>query len=236
MHCLSAVLVAFILACPALGQERGTKKPEVSLKLRFLAWPHPQTKPTKPQDSPKGEEPTEVRFLSTIHYPEGNSSIAVNLLPGKSTRALSYSGESTASFYRNAKLQGKRAFSVKLEPHWKETLLLLYPKTSAQSSFDVFPIVRPTKASPPKGIATNLTRKALSLVVDGKALRLSPWKPAEFRYSLRGKEHVRLEVRISETGNTKTVVSVKKFFGRDQSPIILLRKNRTGSRILLTAL
>jgi hypothetical protein len=77
---------------------------------------------------------------------------------------------------------------------------------------------------PSIGIAVNLTGNPLSLLVDGRRQRLSSWKPTPFRFSLRNKDHIRFGVNALDSGTTKQLLSVKKFFDRDDNPILLLRR------------
>ena len=232
---LLAILAFGALVGVSFGKEDSDKPPEVTVNLRFLAWSHPKSQIVQPPTSPKNAEPTEVRFLSTIHYLEGNTTRTLRLLPGKPSPAVAYAGDSKLTFFRNQNLEGSPAFSISLAHRWKEVLLLLYPKTSAGKTFNVFPIVRP-HAIPGKGIAANLTRKTLYLSVDGRHLRLVPFKPADFRFSLRRKEYIRLEVKVQDSGTTKPILSVKKFLERDESPILLLRSEGSRSKLLLTVL
>lgn len=241
---LLVVVACGTLVVVGFGEGDRDKPPEVTTNLRFLAWSYPrnQTTPT----SPKNGEPTEVRFLSTVHYREGNATRVLRLLPNKPTRSVSYAGDSRLSFFHNQNLEGSPAFSISLERRWKEILLLLYPKTSSEKTFNVFPIVRP-HAIPGQGIVANLTKKTLYLSVDGRRLRLRPWlnplqaplQTANFRFSAGGfgeKEHVHLEVEILDSGTIKPVFSVKKFFERAESPILLLHNKFGRSKFLLTAL
>ena len=230
-----AVVAFGALAGIGFGKEDSEKPPEVTVNLRFLAWSHPKSQVVQPPTSPKNGEPTEVRFLSTIHYLEGNATRTLRLLPGKPSPSVSYAGDSKLTFFRNQNLEGSPAFSIALERPWKDVLLLLYPKTSAGKTFNVFPIVRP-HAIPGKGIAANLTGRTLYLSVDGRRLRLVPLQPADFRFSLRRKEYIRLEVEVLDSGTSKPVLSVKKFLERDESPILLLRSEPGRSKLLLTAL
>ena len=248
------LLLRFLLAVVACGTLVGVgfgegdrdKPPEVMTNLRFLAWSYPKNQITPASTSPKNGELTEVRFLSIVHYHEGNATRTLRLLPNKPSPSVSYAGDSKLSFFHNQNFEGSPAFSISLEHRWKEVLLLLYPKTSSEKTFNVFPIVRP-HAIPGQGIAANLTKKTLYLSVDGRRLRLRPWfnplqnplQTANFRFSAGGfgeKEHVRLKVEILDSGTIKPIFSVKKFFERDESPILLLHNKFGRSKFLLTAL
>jgi len=235
LRSISAVLALGIVASAVFGEEEREPSPEVRVNLRFLAWSHPKSKITPLKTPLEKANPTQVRFLSTVHYREGNSTKTLRLLPGKPTRSISYIGDSRLAFYRNNRLEGSPVFRISIERQWNDALVLLYPKTSAESSFNVFPIFRP-RTVPGQGLATNLTGKPLYLSVDGRRLKLLPWQPASFRFSMRRKEHVRLEVQVLEKGTPKTVISLKKFLDKDDNPILLLRNDPVRNRLLLTTL
>jgi len=223
IRCLFAVIACTTSASIVFGEGNRDKPPEVIIQFRLLVWSHPKSRTQPVATSPKTGEPTEVRFNSTFYYREGNATKKLNLLPGKPSPSISYSGDAKLAFFSNQKLLSPAAFSISFDPRWKEVLLLLYPKTSAEKAFNCLPVFRPI-GQPGIGIAVNLTRNPLSLLVDGRRQRLSSWKPTQFRFSLRNKDHIRFGVNAIDSGRTKPLLSVKKFFDRDDNPILLLRR------------
>ena len=217
------VIACTILASSAFGAGDADKPPEVALNFRLLVWAHPKSQSSSVTNSAKTGEPTKVRFHSIFHYLDGNVTKELRLLPGKPSKKVSYSGDAALSFFSNQKIQSPPSFSVSFDPRWKEVLLLLYPKTSAEKAFNCLPVFRPI-GQPGIGIAVNLTRTPLSLLVDGRRQRLSSWKPIQFRFSLRNKDHIRFGVNAIDYGRTKPLLSVKKFFDSDDNPILLLRR------------
>ena len=223
IRCLFAVIACTTSASIIFGEDNRDKPPEVIIQFRLLVWSHPKSLTQPVATSPKTGEPTEVRFNSTFYYREGNATKKLNLLPGKPSPSISYSGDAKLAFFSNQKLLSPSAFSVSFDPRWKEVLLLLYPKTSADKAFNCLPVFR-SIGQPGIGIAVNLTRNPLSLLVDGRRQRLSSWKPTQFRFSLRNKDYIRFGVNAIDYGRTKPLLSVKKFFDRDDNPILLLRR------------
>ena len=232
-------IVAFgVLGGTGFGKDEVGKPPEVTVNFRLLAWPHPRSQTPDAPISPKTGEPTEVRFLSTIYYLEGNATKTLRLLPGKPSRSITYAGDPQLAFFRNQKLEGTPTFSISLDHRYREVLLLLYPKTSLGKTFHVFPVFRPF-AFPGRGITVNLTKTPLFLSVDGNPpIHLESWKqkPLDLHSFLKQKDHVRLEVRTLEAVTTKPILSIKKFFERDESPILLLRRDFGRSKLSLTTL
>jgi hypothetical protein len=222
-RCLFAVIACTTSASIVFGEGNRDKPPEVTVKFRLLAWSHPKSRTQPVATSPKTGEPTEVRFNSTFYYREGNATKKLNLLPGKPSPSISYSGDAKLAFFSNQKLLSPAAFSISFDPRWKEVLLLLYPKTSAEKTFNFLTVLRPIGRLG-QGVAVNLTGKPLALLVDGLQQRLSPWKPTPFRFSLRNKDHIRFGVNALGSGTTKSLLSVKKFFDRDDTPILLMRR------------
>ena len=221
---LFVVIACAISASSVFGEGDTDKPPEVTIQFRLLVWSHPKSRTQPVATSPKTGEPTEVRFNSTFYYREGNATKKLRLLPGKPCQNISYAGDATLSFFSNQNLVSPSAFSISFDPRWKEVLLLLYPKTSAEKTFDFLPVFRPI-GQPGIGIAVNLTGNPLELLVDGRRERLSSWKPRPFRFSLRQKDHIRFGVNALDSGTTKPILSVKKFFDRDDNPILLLRRD-----------
>jgi hypothetical protein len=220
---LFVVIACATSASSVFGAVDRDKPPEVTVNFRLLVWAHPKSQSSAVTTSVKTGEPTEVRFHSRFHYRDGNVTKELRLLPGKPSKHISYAGDAILSFFNNQNLESPHAFSISFDPRWKEVLLLLYPKTSAEKAFNYLPVFRPI-GQPGIGIAVNLTRKPLSLLVDGRRQRLSSWKPTQFRFSLRNKDHIRLGVNAIDYGTTKPLLSVKKFFDRNDNPILLLRR------------
>jgi hypothetical protein len=224
---LSRFLFVFIScatsASSVFGKVDRDKPPEVTVNFRLLVWAHAKSQSSSVTTSFKTGEPTEVRFHSAFHYRDGNVTKELRLLPGKPSKNISYAGDATLSFFSNPNLESPYAFSISFDPRWKEVLLLLYPKTSSEKTFNCLPVFRPI-GQPSRGIAVNLTGNQLSLSVDGRQQRLPPWKPTQFPFSIRNKDHVRFGVNVIDYGKTKPLLSVKKFFDSDDSPILLLRR------------
>jgi hypothetical protein len=220
---LFVVIACATSASSVFGEGDRDKPPEVTVNFRLLVWAHPKSQSSSVTTSVKTGEPTEVRFHSTFHYRDGNVTKELRLLPGKRSKNVSYAGDATLSFFSNQNLESPHAFSISFDPLWKEVLLLLYPKTSSEKTFNCLPVFRPI-GQPSIGIAVNLTGNPLSLLVDGRRQRLSSWKPTPFRFSLRNKDHIRFGVNALDSGTTKPLLSVKKFFDRDDNPILLLRR------------
>ncbi len=217
------VIACAISASSVFGAGDADKPPEVALSFRLLVWAHPKSQSSSVTNLAKTGEPTEVRFHSTFHYRDGNVTKELRLLPGKPSKNVSYAGDATLSFFSNQNLESPHAFSISFDPLWKEVLLLLYPKTATEKTFNCLPVFRPI-GQPGIGIAVNLTGNPLSLLVDGRQQRLSSWKPTPFRFSLRNKDYIRFGVNAIDYGRTKPLLSVKKFFDRDDNPILLLRR------------
>ena len=217
-----------VIACATsvssvFGEGDRDKPPEVTVNFRLLVWAHPKSQSSSVTTSAKTREPTEVPFHSTFHYREGNVTKELRLLPGKPSKNISYAGNAKLSFFSNQNLESPHAFSISFDPLWKEVLLLLYPKTSAEKTFNFLPVFRPS-GGPGIGVAVNLTGNPLSLLVDGRRQRLLPVKPAPFRFSLSQKDHIRFGVDALDAGTAKPILSVKKFFDRNDNPILLLRR------------
>lgn len=223
IRCLFAVIACAPSASSVFGESDRDEPPEVSVNFCLLVWAHPKSRTQPVATSPETGEPTEVRFHSAFHYRDGNVTKELRLLPGKPSKNMSYAGDATLSFFSNQNLESPHAFSISFDPRWKEVLLLLYPKTSSEKTFNCLPVFRPI-GQPSRGIAVNLTGNPLSLLVDGRQQRLSPWKPTQFPFSLRNKDHVRFGVNVIDYGKTKPLLSVKKFFDSDDNPILLLRR------------
>ena len=224
LSCFLFVVIAYATSASSVfGEVDRDKPPEITVNFRLLVWAHPKSQSSSVTTSVKTGEPTEVRFHSTFHYRDGNITKNLRLLPGKPSKNISYAGDATLSFFSNQKIQSPPAFSVSFDPRWKEVLLLLYPKTSSEKTFNCLPVFRPI-GQPGIGIAVNLTGNPLSLLVDGRRQRLSSWKPTQFRFSLRNKDYIRFGVNAIDSGRTKPLLSVKKFFDRDDNPILLLRR------------
>lgn len=232
LRLLPAVVAFFGVLCAAgFGQPASE---EVSVKFRLLAWPHPRGAPPETTLSPKTGKPVEVGFLANLYYLEGNQTKRIRLLPAKPSPLLTYAGKPALAFFSNEARKGIPAFTLNLNPSQRNNLYLLYPKTPQARTFNVFPVVRPAGV-PNAGVAVNMTRHALTMSVDGRGLKLQPGRPLPFRYSLRGKDFVRIEVQVTEPGSStpKTVVSVKKFLGPNDNPIFLLRRQTVRGKILL---
>ena len=197
--------------------------PAVTVNFRLLVWAHQKSQSSSVTTSVKTGEPTEVRFHSTFHYRDGNVTKELRLLPGKPSKNVSYDGDAKLSFFSNQSLESPHAFSISFDPRWKEVLLLLYPKTSAEKTFNCLPVFRPI-GGPGIGIAVNLTGNPLSLSVDARRQRLLPGKPAPFRFSLSKKDHIRFGVDALDAGTAKPILSVKKFFDQNDNPILLLHR------------
>jgi hypothetical protein len=218
------VVIAYATSASSVfGEVDRDKPPEITVNFRLLVWAHPKSQFSSVTTSVKTGEPTEVRFHSAFHYREGNVTKNLRLLPGKPSKKISYAGDATLSFFSNQNLESPHAFSISFDPRWKEVLLLLYPKTAAEKTFNCLPVFRPI-GKPSMGIAVNLTGNPLSLLVDGRHQRLSSWKPTPFHFSLRRKDHIRFGVNTLDSGTNKPLLSVKKFFDRDDNPILLLRR------------
>ena len=222
-RCLFAGIACTTSASSVFGEGDRDKPPEVTVNFRLLVWAHPKSQSSSVTTSVKTGEPTEVRFHSTFHYLDGNVTKELRLLPGKPSKNVSYSGDAALSFFSNQKIQSPPSFSVSFDPRWKEVLLLLYPKTSAEKTFNFLPVFRPI-GGPGIGVAVNLTGNPLSLSVDGRRQRLLPGKPAPFRFSLSQKDHIRFGVDALDAGTAKPILSVKKFFDQNDNPILLLRR------------
>ena len=205
------------------GEDDRDNPPAVTVNFRLLVWAHAKSQSLSVTTSVKTGEPTEVRFHSTFHYRDGNITKELRLLPGKPSKNISYAGDATLSFFSNQNLESPLAFSISFDPRWKEVLLLLYPKTSSEKTFNCLPVFRPI-GGPGIGIAVNLTGNPLSLSVDGRRQRLLPGKPAPFRFSLSQKDHIRFGVDALDAGTAKPILSVKKFFDQNDNPILLLRR------------
>ena len=233
MRLLAAVVALCALCAASFGQ---TDDPaEVSVSFRLLAWPHPRGAPPETTLSAKTGKPVEVGFLATLHYREGNQTKRLRLLPAKPSPLLKYVGRPDLAFFTNEVREGVPAFTLNLNPSQRNNLYLLYPKTAQARTFNVFPVVRPAGLSH-AGVAVNMTRHPITLSMDGRELKLRPGRPLPFRYSLRGKDFVRIEAQVTEPNETapKTVVSVKKFLGPDDNPIFLLRRQSARGKILLS--
>jgi hypothetical protein len=220
---LFVVIACTISAISVFGESDRDKPPEVTVNFRLLVWAHAKSKSSPVTTSVKTEEPTEVRFHSTFHYRDGNVTKELRLLPGKPSKNVSYAGDATLSFFSNQNLESPHAFSISFDPRWKEVLLLLYPKTSAEKIFNCLPVFRPI-GGPGIGVAVNLTGNPLSLSVDARRQHLLPGKPAPFRFSLSQKDHIRFGVDALDAGTAKPILSVKKFFDQNDNPILLLRR------------
>ena len=220
---LFVVIACATSANSVFGEVDRDKPPEVTVNFRLLVWAHPKSQTLSVTTSFKTEEPTEVRYHSAFHYREGNVTKELRLLPGKPSKNASYSGDAKLSFFSNKNLESPHSFSISFDPRWKEVLLLLYPKTAAEKTFNCLPVFRPI-GQPSMGIAVNLTGNPLSLLVDGRHQRLSSWKPTPFHFSLRRKDHIRFGVNTIDSGTNKPLLSVKKFFDRNDNPILLLRR------------
>ena len=222
-RCLFAGIACTTSASSVFGAVDRDKPPEVTVNFRLLVWAHAKSQSSPVTTSVKTEEPTEVRFHSTFHYRDGNVTKELRLLPGKPSKNVSYAGDATLSFFSNQNLESPHAFSISFDPRWKEVLLLLYPKTSAEKTFNCLPVFRPI-GGPGIGVAVNLTGNPLSLSVDARRQRLLPGKPAPFRFSLIQKDHIRFGVDALDAGTAKPILSVKKFFDQNDNPILLLRR------------
>lgn len=222
-RCLFAGIACTTSASSVFGAVDRDKPPEVTVNFRLLVWAHAKSQSSPVTTSVKTEEPTEVRFHSTFHYRDGNVTKELRLLPGKPSKNVSYAGDATLSFFSNQNLESPHAFSLSFDPLWKEVLLLLYPKTSSEKTFNCLPVFRPI-GGPGIGVAVNLTGNPLSLSVDARRQRLLPGKPAPFRFSLIQKDHIRFGVDALDAGTAKPILSVKKFFDQNDNPILLLRR------------
>ena len=220
---LFVVIACATSASSVFGEVDRDKPPEITVNFRLLVWAHPKSRSSSVTTSVKTGEPTEVRFHSTFHYRDGNVTKELRLLPGKPSKNISYAGDATLSFFSNQNLESPHAFSISFDPLWKEVLLLLYPKTSSEKTFNCLPVFRPI-GEPGIGVAVNLTGNPLSLSVDGRRQRLLPGKPAPFRFSLSQKDHIRFGVDALDAGTAKPILSVKKFFDQNDNPILLLRR------------
>tara|TARA_Y100000588_G_scaffold251499_1_gene265987 strand:- start:389 stop:1135 length:747 start_codon:yes stop_codon:yes gene_type:complete len=209
----------------AFGEGDRVSPPEVAVNFRLLVWAHPKSLNQPLVVSSKTGEPTEVRFNSTFYYREGNTTKKLRLLPGKPSQSISYSGDAKLSFYSNLELVSSPAFSISFDSRWKDVMLLLYPKTSAEKTYSFLPVLRPVGRLG-MGVACNLTGNPLYLSVDGRRQRLLSGKPTPFSFTLSPqKDHVRFGVDAAfGSGKKKPILSVKKFFDRNDNPILLLRR------------
>ena len=95
-------------------------------------------------------------------------------------------------------------------------MLLLYPKTSAEKTFNFLPVLRPI-GGPGIGVAVNLTGNPLSLLVDGRRERLLSGKPDTISFF---PQHKRITFvwglnALDSQERRKPILSVKKFFDQE---------------------
>ena len=221
----SALLLVGFFCVAVIGQETANPPPSFSL----YAWPYQQA--VKPRQAPGGKiDP--VRYLPELRYRDGNETHSVNLLPGRQSKRLTFSGESPITLFRVLPETNATEISavLHLAPGSRDVLFVLYPKDVAGRSYGSFPINRTSVAQiAGAGIIANLTREKLLVDVNGAKKQLAPREISPFRMQRTGEDFTRFQVS-AETQNGWTVVhSTKRFLSRQGGTVLLLSPSSSRS-------
>ena len=229
----SVLLLAGFISVAVIGQETATP----SLSFSLYAWPYQQA--VKPRQATAGKiDP--VRYLPELRYRDGNETRSVNLLPGRQSKRLNFSGESPVTLFRVLPETNATEISavLHLAPHNRDVLFVLYPKDVAGRSYGNFPINRTQVAQTAgAGIIANLTREKLLVDVNGAKKQLAPQEISAFRMQRPGEDFTRFQIS-TETQNGWTVVhSTKRFLSKQGGTVLLLspgssRSSKTKPKVI----